>query len=879
LILHLIVAKAPSDKRFAWLPSTATAAAVLLVCGFAAPGFTDRLEAFVYDRALRASSVAPPADIAIVAIDDASIARLGAWPWTAGVHAQLIQRLQTAGAPVVAFTMPFGAAPKSNGLQQLRAAIDLLQSDELGKSAQGEQLKKMLDSSVADLDQNALLVQAIAKHGNVVLPIEAQIAADEEPNAQQVTRLQEALQSVAADALYLDADALLLPQAASVAQIEAPAEILAMAAHGFGHTAFATDTARPQHIDLAAVRVGERLVPSLSLAIAAAMQGLNNGQIRFNDDALATLGRRTVQLDERLRWRPAYFPVAGERAIRELSYWQVLAGEVPPEQLRGKTILVGFNASFSAGNVGASGLSTPRSLAGSGEFAPVNLIAGALASVQLGRNYQHPGWALAVEWLLVVLVLIFAVRVLPTLGLTLSIAVTTLSAGALVALEIGVLNLAGVWFQFVLAVLTLLGGVAGLAGALLIKRLRRKRGRGGDAVESLRMLGLTFQGQGQLDLAYETFRRCPNDTQSLDLLYGIGQDYERRRQFTKAGEVYSHVASLNASYKDVAQRRDRMRRADLAQAPSKAGAKPAAQNAAPGEPPTIPLPQFDAANRKQTLGRYEIQRELGKGAMGVVYLGRDPKINRIVAIKAIALAEEFAEEDLADARERFFREAEMAGRLNHPGIVTVYDAGEDRGLAFIAMEYLRGEHLSHYAESLYLLPVARVLSLAARVADALDYAHKQNVVHRDIKPANIMFNKDTDELKITDFGIARLTDTSRTKTGIVLGTPSFMSPEQLEGRPLDGRSDLFALGVTTYQLLTGQLPFRADSMTRLMQKIATEPHVPLRSLRPELPELADQIIERTLAKSAFDRYQTGAEMALALRTCLKLTTRKEAIAR
>ena len=177
----------------------------------------------------------------------------------------------------------------------------------------------------------------------------------------------------------------------------------------------------------------------------------------------------------------------------------------------------------------------------------------------------------------------------------------------------------------------------------------------------------------------------------------------------------------------------------------------------------------------------------------------------------------------------------MAGRLNHPAIVTVYDAGEDQGLAYIAMEYLRGHHLSHYTDSARLLPPGTVMTLVARTADALHYAHRQNVVHRDIKPANIMFNPDTDELKITDFGIARLTDTSRTKTGIVLGTPSFMSPEQLEGRSLDGRSDQFALGVSLYQLLCGQLPFRAESMPRLMQKIATEPHTPIRLVRPELP--------------------------------------------
>ena len=231
------------------------------------------------------------------------------------------------------------------------------------------------------------------------------------------------------------------------------------------------------------------------------------------------------------------------------------------------------------------------------------------------------------------------------------------------------------------------------------------------------------------------------------------------------------------------------------------------------------------------------------------------------------MAEEFEEEDLAEARARFFREAEMAGRLNHPAIVTVYDAGEDLGLAYIAMEYLRGQHLSHFADAARLLPPKNVMMLAARVADALHYAHRQNVVHRDIKPANIMFNPDADELKITDFGIARLTDASRTKTGIVLGTPSFMSPEQLEGRSLDGRSDLFALGVSLYQLLTGQLPFRADSMPRLMQKIATEPHAPINLARPDLPACIVGIIDKTLAKNPEDRYQNGAELAAALRSC------------
>jgi serine/threonine-protein kinase len=272
------------------------------------------------------------------------------------------------------------------------------------------------------------------------------------------------------------------------------------------------------------------------------------------------------------------------------------------------------------------------------------------------------------------------------------------------------------------------------------------------------------------------------------------------------------------------------------------------------------------------LGRYELERELGRGAMATVYLGRDPRINRVVAIKAIPIVEEFSETELAEARARFFREAEMAGRLRHPGIVTVYDAGEDGGIAWIAMEFLQGEILNQYTVPERLLPPATVLEVVARIADALDYAHSQDVVHRDIKPANVLYDPATKQIKITDFGIARLTNTSATRSGIVLGTPSFMAPEQLEGRNVTGRSDLFALGVTLFQLLAGQLPFRADSMTGLMYKIANSQHPPLKTIRPDLPPCVTAIIDRALQKDPAQRYAAAGEMARALRACARSLT-------
>lgn len=272
----------------------------------------------------------------------------------------------------------------------------------------------------------------------------------------------------------------------------------------------------------------------------------------------------------------------------------------------------------------------------------------------------------------------------------------------------------------------------------------------------------------------------------------------------------------------------------------------------------------------RSLGRYAIDREIGRGAMGAVYLGRDPKIGRQVAIKTMALTQEFEGDALTEARQRFFREAETAGRLQHRDIVTIFDAGEDQGLAFIAMEFLRGDDLQRHTQPGALLAPALVVGIAARVAEALAYAHSQGVVHRDIKPANVMVDLASDAVKVTDFGIARITDASRTRTGVVLGTPSFMSPEHMSGLRVDGRSDLYSLGVMTFQLLTGRLPHRGDSMAMLMHQIANAPAPDLRTLRPELPEALTQVVARSLEKNPAQRHADGRQMAEALAATIPL---------
>jgi serine/threonine-protein kinase len=236
----------------------------------------------------------------------------------------------------------------------------------------------------------------------------------------------------------------------------------------------------------------------------------------------------------------------------------------------------------------------------------------------------------------------------------------------------------------------------------------------------------------------------------------------------------------------------------------------------------------------------------------------------------MALAQEFDDDEIEEAKARFFRQAETAGRLNHPNIVTIYDAGEDHELAYIAMEFLQGHDLSPYCKPDNLMEMHKVISIVARSAEGLDFAHKQNIVHQDIKPANIMYEPESDTVKITDFGIAHITDSSKTKTGTVLGTPSYMSPEQLAGKQVDGRSDLFSLGVMLYQMLCGALPFKADSMASLMFKITNEEAVDIRTVRAEIPQALAAIVNKALLKDVDQRYQTGIEFADALQVFQKI---------
>lgn len=274
----------------------------------------------------------------------------------------------------------------------------------------------------------------------------------------------------------------------------------------------------------------------------------------------------------------------------------------------------------------------------------------------------------------------------------------------------------------------------------------------------------------------------------------------------------------------------------------------------------FPEPPFMSPNR---LGRYEVLGELGKGAMGVVFRGRDPLIERPVAIKTFACAGLPADEVEAFER-RFLREARLAGGLSHPNIVTIHDVGRSGDLAYIAMEFLEGRSLRQILDSGVVLPVARAAEIAAQVADGLAFAHANGVVHRDIKPANLMV-LDNDTVKIADFGVAMLPAGSSTLAGAVFGSPKYMSPEQVAGKAVDGRSDIFSLGAVLYEMLAGLPPFAGEELTAILHQVLyTEPPPPS-GRRRDLPPAFDRIVARAMAKDPAARYQNAEDLAADLR--------------
>ena len=809
------------------------------------------LERKAYDLGVLASSRTPSDKVAVIAIDDQSIANLGRWPWPRAIHAKMVDILAAGHPKAIGHTAFFFEPQVDAGLGYIYKIADLLDgftfTDTADPAQQTElaQLYALLLEAAQDLDNDKKLSESMAKANDVLLAMFFELGEPQgnpdKPLPDYVLRnnLPNAKDASGYGAQPLPTRAALLP-----------IPVLGSKALAIGHLNSFPDVDGAVRTEPLVVGYYDQYYPSLSLMLAAKSLNLEPKDIQVNLGEGVQLGNLKIATDPALQMHTYFYKDSNGRAAFQVdSFYDVFTGKIPAEKYRDKIVLIGASA---------AGVGTLQVTPISPGMAPALTLAHSVSSILQGDFFVSPGWAGMAGFAVFVLVALYLVLLLPRLNAAIGAAVTGVLFVTLLATHFILMTTQAMWLQLMMPAALLLAGHLLLTTKRHLLTEKGKQKSDAESAESNRMLGLAFQGQGQLDIAFDKFRKVPMDSSLMEVLYNLGLDFERKRQFNKAESVFKYMAEFNPKFRDLEQRLTQAR--EMSETVILGGGGGGRTNAS-----TMVLNK--AGVSKPMLGRYEIEKELGKGAMGVVYYGKDPKIGRVVAIKTMALAQEFEADELQDVKDRFFREAETAGRLNHPNIVSIYDAGEEHDLAYIAMEFLKGKDLVPFTKPDNLLPLPKVISIIARVAEALDYAHRQNVVHRDIKPANIMYDPETDTPKVTDFGIARITDSSKTKTGMVLGTPSYMSPEQLAGRKIEGHSDLFSLGVSLYQLACGKLPFEGDSMAQLMYRIANEPHTDILTIRADLPPCLAAIINRSLAKQVEDRYASGTEMAEALRQC------------
>jgi serine/threonine-protein kinase len=829
-------------KKSAWID----AAIGLVLTGFVAVSYLislpllESVELKAYDmRSQLRQNLDPSSEIVLVAIDDDAIAAVGRWPWPRTRLAGLVDKLASAQPKTIGLDILLSEAEQNQGLIEIEALKT--RYEELLAEKQIVDKKGVFaaefSSSAVRLDSDSKFLASVSQAGSVVLPM---FFSEGAKLGSKPEELPPVLSSSVLSYQVVPGAGLQTPDGTKA---NYPIVPLAEASAGVGHVNVAQDLDGKLRREQPVYRYGDSYFPSYALQLVLHYTGIKGVEASFTPGRSVQLGQTVIPLDQESRMLITYN--GPEETFRYYKYQDVMNDKVSMDVFKDKIVIIGPTA---------LGVATLYVTPLSSNLPPIEMIANVIENMLHKKFLVRPPWAERLEWGLIALVGLFIMLLLPRLkalsGALLSMVLFVAMTAAGTHLFVN-----GNWVKVAYpSILLGLGYVVIVSKRFLVTE-KGKELVEASAIETNKMLGLSFQGQGMLDMAFEKFRLCPLDDNMKDTLYNLALDFERKRQFAKAASVLSHIHAKDPKYKDV----------EAKMAMLKAAGEGAVFGGIGGAKKEGTV-MIAGGSTKPTLGRYEIEKELGRGAMGIVYLGKDPKINRMVAIKTMML-EEGDGASMKEVKERFFREAESAGTLNHPNIVRIFDAGEENDVSYIAMELLDGHDLTKYVAKEALLEPVQAMEYVATVADALDYAHAQGIVHRDIKPANIMLIKDG-TIRVADFGIARITASSKTATGTVMGTPSYMSPEAVAGKKVDGRSDLFSLTVALFEFLTGEKPFKGgEGIGTLLFQIANDPHPDPLSIRADLPPCVVAIINKGLAKNPEERYAKGSLLAADLRAC------------
>ncbi len=792
-------------------------------------GPLETLENGIYDLNANLRVQKSSAPVAVIAIDEQSITNLGRWPWPRARIAAMVDLLQSYQVKVIGLDIIYSEKDANQGLLEVRNLIKDIESNPNYMNKGFDVVLAPLKESEKRLDNDTILANSITAGKNVVLPL---FFVPGSPSGRTGSNLPDYLQKNSLPSTGLD-------DSITAREIVPPIAEFAANAMGLGHINIVADRDGTVRSEPLFVNYEEKLFPSFALQLTLKYLNYDLQTLRMGKEI--KFGRKAVPVYENNRMLINY-----ASGIPYYSFFDVVNKKVAPDVFKDKIVII----AQSAAGLGAMQV-TPTAV----NVPPGTIIANVIENIISGAHIVRPDWAGTLELIMILVFGLYIALVIPQIKAGISAIVSLVLLLGWMMTTIYLFAAYGYWVKALYPALILVIGYIVIVSKRYLLTEKTKDRMEADGVETNKMLGLSFQGQGLLDMAFDKFRKCPAEDESVkELLYNLGLDFERKRMLNKAVAVYQHIATAG-DFKDISERIKKLTVAGETMIFGLSGAKKEA---------TVIMNNSEI---KPTLGRYEVVKELGRGAMGTVFLGKDPRINREVAIKTLRY-EEIDPEQIDEVKKRFFREAEAAGKLSHPNIVTIYDVGEDYDIAYMAMELLDGSDLAKYTKKENLLPTEEVIRVVSCVASALDYAHANGIVHRDIKPANIMMLNNR-EIKVADFGIARVMATSKTQTGVVMGTPSYMSPEQIAGKKVDGRSDLFSLGVVLYELLSGDKPFNGDSIATLMYNITSSPPPSIKELSPGVPEKMVPIVEKLLSKDVEVRYQTGKLLADDLLACLQ----------
>ena len=813
-----------------------------LFAGLISSDFFKKLEINAYDAHMRNSELLTHPDIVMVVIDDDSIEKIGTWPILRDLNAHVIDYINTGNPKIIASTDLMAQEQRDMGanyLDELRNKID-----SLDKGLELDNLKKEINNALNVINTDLVLANSIKSTKNYLAPIgllpTQNIIQDEQFT--ENLRLKTSLHNLTG---------LNYNKTSQLYKFRQANTILQPSIKTYGHINKQLDQDEIIRIERFLWGVGDTVIPSLAFRIysnslnnLSSQPGLNSKNIKLKNNKL-TINEQTLNLPVSGKINTRFYSGARQELFKEYSFYDVFTESIPSKAFSNKTVLIGNTA---------AGIGTRYKVSSGQNLSAVEYLAHVSSSLLNNDWIKRGNKQRAIEVAIYLIIALYLIFIIPRRKILSNVLISGFIALCLLVFQFGSLEFS-YWYKLITPVIFLLLGLMTLSFANLRSKefIQDKLQKEHD--ETNLQLGLAFYKQGALDLAFEKFVRCDASEKLNPPLYNLGLEYERKRQYAKASSVYEYLQKISPNHLDVEQRIQE----------SKNLAQNSTQQMFGNESKLTSLLFGNEKMENPRLGRYEIEREIGRGAMSIVYAGRDPSINRTVAIKVQSFVGD-NQEMLLKMRERFMTEAKTAGQLNHPDIITIFDIGEETDLIYIAMEYLSGESLEQILSNSTLTD-EEILDISYRLAKALAYAHAHKVIHRDIKPSNIIYNQKSKEMHLTDFGIARMQDAHLTQTGQVVGTPSYMSPEQITGKRVDHRSDLFSLGTTLYQLFSGNLPFQADTMATLLYKITMEAPVPLDSIRPDLPPELTRIISQLLKKEAEQRYQSAEALAKDLEDC------------